>query len=210
MCGGAAVMAAMQAIAEEKLGRLDVIALVPAAENLPSSTALKPGDIITQYGGKTVEVLNTDAEGRLILADALAYGVEQYKPDAVIDVATLTGAVIIGLGHHRTGLLSNNDALAESVLAAGERAGEPLWRLPLANEYREQLKSKIADLKNIGGRPAGTITAAAFLQEFVGKTPWAHLDIAGTAWDYTEKPYVPKGPSGIAARTLIELVRNWR
>jgi leucyl aminopeptidase len=200
----------MQAIAEEKLGRLDVIALVPAAENLPSSTALKPGDIITQYGGKTVEVLNTDAEGRLILADALAYGVEQYKPDAVIDVATLTGAVIIGLGHHRTGLLSNNDALAESVLAAGERAGEPLWRLPLANEYREQLKSKIADLKNIGGRPAGTITAAAFLQEFVGKTPWAHLDIAGTAWDYTEKPYVPKGPSGIAARTLIELVRNWR
>jgi leucyl aminopeptidase len=210
MCGGAAVMAAMQVIGEEKPARLDVIALVPATENLPSASALKPGDIITQYGGKTVEVLNTDAEGRLILADALAYGVEQYRPDAVIDVATLTGAVIIGLGHHRTGLLANNDELADKVLAAGERAGELLWRLPLAEEYREQLKSQIADLKNIGGRPGGTITAAAFLQEFVGKTPWAHLDIAGTAWNYTEKPYVPKGPSGIAARTLIELVRNWK
>ncbi|MCJ7603218.1 MAG: leucyl aminopeptidase [Desulfobulbaceae bacterium] len=210
MCGGAAVMAAMQVIAEEKPGRLDVVALVPATENLPSSAALKPGDIITQYGGKTVEVLNTDAEGRLILADALAYGVEQYKPDAVVDVATLTGAVIIGLGHHRTGLLSNNDELAENVLAAGERAGELLWRLPLAEEYKEQLKSKLADLKNIGGKPGGTITAATFLQEFVGNTPWAHLDIAGTAYNYTEKSYVPKGPSGIAARTLIELVRNWK
>jgi leucyl aminopeptidase len=210
MCGGAAVMAAMQVIAEEKPGRLDVVALVPATENLPSSAALKPGDIITQYGGKTVEVLNTDAEGRLILADALAYGVEQYKPDAVVDVATLTGAVIIGLGHHRTGLLSNNGELAENVLAAGERAGELLWRLPLAEEYKEQLKSKLADLKNIGGKPGGTITAATFLQEFVGNTPWAHLDIAGTAYNYTEKSYVPKGPSGIAARTLIELVRSWR
>lgn len=210
MCGGAAVMAAMQVIAEEKPGRVDVVALVPATENLPSSAALKPGDIITQYGGKTVEVLNTDAEGRLILADALAYGVEQYKPDAVVDVATLTGAVIIGLGHHRAGLLANNDELAENVLAAGERAGELLWRLPLAEEYKEQLKSKVADLKNIGGKAGGTITAATFLQEFVGKTPWAHLDIAGTAWNYTEKPYVPKGPSGIAARTLIELVRSWK
>ncbi len=210
MCGGAAVMAAMQAIAEEKPGRVDVVALVPAAENMPSATALKPGDIISQYGGKTVEVLNTDAEGRLILADALAYGVEYYKPDAVVDVATLTGAVIIGLGHHRTGLLANNDELAENVLTAGERAGEPLWRLPLAEEYKEQLKSKIADLKNIGGKAGGTITAATFLQEFVGNTPWAHLDIAGTAWNYTEKSYIPKGPSGIAARTLIELVRSWR
>ncbi len=210
MCGGAAVMAAMEAVAEEKPGRLDIVALIPAAENLPSSTALKPGDIITQYGGKTVEVLNTDAEGRLILADALAYGVEQFKPDAVIDVATLTGAVIIGLGHHRTGLLSNNDELSTNILAAGERAGEPLWRLPLADEYREQLKSQVADLKNIGGRAAGTITAAAFLQEFVGKIPWAHLDIAGTAWNYTEKPYIPKGPSGIAARTLIEFIRSWK
>jgi leucyl aminopeptidase len=210
MCGGAAVMSAMQAIAEEKPGRVDVVALVPATENMPSSAALKPGDIITQYGGKTVEVLNTDAEGRLILADALAYGVEHYKPDAVVDVATLTGAVVIGLGHHRTGLLANNDELAQNVLAAGERAGELLWRLPLAEEYKEQLKSKVADLKNIGGKPGGTITAATFLQEFVGKIPWAHLDIAGTAWDYTEKSYVPKGPSGIAARTLIELVRSWK
>lgn len=210
MCGGAAVMAAMRAIGEEKPGRLDVVALVPATENLPSSKALKPGDIISQYGGKTVEVVNTDAEGRLILADALAYGKEKFKPDAIIDLATLTGAVIIGLGHHRTGLLSNDDDLSARVIDAGERAGEPLWRLPLGDEYKEQLKSKVADIKNIGGRPGGTITAAVFLQQFVGSTPWVHLDIAGTAWDYTEKPYVPKGPSGIGARTLIELVRNWR
>ncbi|MBI5559191.1 MAG: leucyl aminopeptidase [Deltaproteobacteria bacterium] len=210
MCGGAAVMAAMEVIAEEKPHRLDVVALVPATENMPSSSALRPGDIITQYGGKTVEVMNTDAEGRLILADALAYGVEEFKPDAVIDVATLTGAVVVGLGHHRTGLLSNNDYLADKVLKAGERSGELMWRLPLADEYREQLKSKIADLKNIGGKHGGAITAAAFLQAFVGETPWVHLDIAGTAWDYTEKPYVPKGPSGIGARTLIELVRGWQ
>ncbi|MFH1215235.1 MAG: leucyl aminopeptidase [Pseudomonadota bacterium] len=210
MCGGAAVMAAMQAIAEEKPNRVDVVALVPATENLPSSMAMKPGDIIRQYGGKTVEVLNTDAEGRLILADALAYGVEKFKPDAIVDMATLTGAVIIGLGHHRTGLLSNDDDLSARVLAAGERAGEPLWRLPLGDEYKEQLKSKVADIKNIGGRPGGTITAAVFLQQFIGDTPWAHLDIAGTAWDYTEKSYVPKGPSGVGARTLLELVRNWK
>lgn len=211
MCGGAAVLAAMQAIATEKPGGVDVVALVPATENLPSSAALKPGDIIRQYGGRTVEVVNTDAEGRLILADAMAYGVEKYKPAAVVDIATLTGAAIIGLGHHRTGLLANDDDLAAKVLEAGERAGEPLWRLPLAVEYREQLKSEVADLKNIGGRPAGTITAAAFLQEFVGDTPWAHLDIAGTAWKYTEKSYIPsKGPSGVGARTLLELVRIFK
>ncbi|MBC8317826.1 MAG: leucyl aminopeptidase [Desulfobulbaceae bacterium] len=210
MCGGAAVIAAMKVIVEEQPDNVDVIAIVPASENLPGGSALKPGDIISPYGGKTVEVLNTDAEGRLILADALAYGVDTYKPDAVVDVATLTGAVIIGLGHHRTGLLANNDELAEKILKAGDRTGELLWRLPLGKEYTEQIKSKIADIKNIGGKPAGTITAAAFLQEFVGDTPWAHLDIAGTAWDYTEKSYVPKGPSGIAARTLVELVRSWQ
>lgn len=210
MCGGAAVMAAMRAIAEEKPARLDVVALVPATENLPGSSALKPGDIIRQYGGKSVEVVNTDAEGRLILADALAYGVEKFKPDAIVDMATLTGAVIIGLGHHRTGLLSNDDELAVRVVEAAERAGEPAWRLPVGDEYKEQLKSKVADLKNIGGRPGGTITAAVFLQQFVEDTPWVHLDIAGTAWDYTEKSYVPKGPSGVGARTLLELVRNWR
>jgi leucyl aminopeptidase len=184
---------------------------VPTTENLPGPSALKPGDIITIYGGKTVEVLNTDAEGRLILADALAYGIKQYKPKAVVDLATLTGAVIIGLGHHRTGLLSNDDGLAEKVTAAGNRCGEPLWRLPLGPEYSKQIKSKVADIKNIGNRSAGTITAAAFLQEFVGDTSWAHLDIAGTAYNFTEKPYIPNkgGPSGTGVRTLLELIRNW-
>ncbi len=209
MCGGAAVISAMQAIAEEKPKGINVVALIPASENLPSGAALKPGDIITHFGGTTSEIINTDAEGRLILADALAYGIETWKPDAVIDLATLTGAVIVGLGHHRTGLLANDDSLAEQILAAGERAGEPLWRLPLGPEYSKQIKSTVADIKNSGGRDAGTITAAAYLQEFVGDTPWAHLDIAGTAWDFTEKSYIPKGPSGIAVRTLLNLVRNW-
>lgn len=210
MCGGAAVLCAMQAVAQAKLKGLNLVAIVPATENLPGPAALKPGDVITQYGGKNVEVVNTDAEGRLILADALAYGIKKYKPDMVIDVATLTGAVIIGLGHHRTGLLSNDDDLCERLLVAGERSGEPLWRLPLDPEYTKQLKSEIADLKNVGKKDGGTITAAAFLKEFVGEIPWAHLDIAGTAWDFTEKSYIPKGPSGIAVRTLFDFIRNWK
>ncbi len=211
MCGGAAVLAAMEVVGREKPAGCNVVALVPATENLPGSAALKPGDIITHYGGTTSEIINTDAEGRLILADALAYGIETYQPQAVIDLATLTGAVIIGLGHHRTGLLANDDNLAEELLDAGELAGEPLWRLPLGPEYRKQLDSEVADIKNTGGRPAGTITAAAYLQEFVGEVPWAHLDIAGTAWNFTEKSYVPKkAPSGIGVRTLLNFIRHWR
>jgi leucyl aminopeptidase len=210
MCGGAAVICAMQAIAEEKLKGINVVALIPASENLPSGTALKPGDIITHFGGITSEIVNTDGEGRLILADALAYGIATYKPDAVIDLATLTGAVIVGLGHHRSGLLATDDALATQINAAAERAGEPVWRLPLGPEYSKQIKSTVADIKNSGGKEAGTITAAAYLQEFVGGTPWAHLDIAGTAWGFTEKSYVPKGPSGIGVRTLLNLVRDWQ
>jgi leucyl aminopeptidase len=211
MSGGAAVLATMQALAELKPGGINVVALVPASENLPGPASLKPGDIISQYNGKTVEVVNTDAEGRLLLADALAYGIEEYRPAAVIDIATLTGAVIIGLGHHRTGLMSNDDDLAARLTASGERCGEPLWRLPLDREYRKQLKSEVADLSNVGAnRSAGTVTAACFLQEFVGDTPWAHLDIAGTAWDFTKKSYVPKGPSGVGVRTLLDLVLNWR
>jgi leucyl aminopeptidase len=210
MCGGAAVLGAMQAVGEEMPRGINIVGIVPATENLPGPSALKPGDIITIYGGKTVEVVNTDAEGRLILADALAYGIKKFKPKAVVDLATLTGAVVIGLGHHRTGLLSNDDELAQKVTAAGNRSGEPLWRLPLGPEYSKQIKSKIADIKNVGDRAAGTITAAAFLQEFVGEVPWVHLDIAGTAYDFTEKSYVPnKGPSGIGVRTLVELIRNW-
>lgn len=210
MCGGAAVLAAMQAVAEEGPRGLNVVALVPATDNMVGAAALKPGDIITQYSGLTVEVVNTDAEGRLLLADALAYGIDKFRPAAVVDVATLTGAVIVGLGHHRTGLLANNDALAAQLLAAGEQSGEPLWRLPLGPEYSRLLKSEVADLKNMGDKSAGTITAAAFLQEFVGETPWAHLDIAGTAWG-VEKSYINgKGPTGTAVRTLLQLIRNWR
>lgn len=211
MCGGAAVITAMRAVAAEKQAGINVIALVPATENLPGSAAIKPGDIITHYGGKTSEIINTDAEGRLILADALAYGIETYKPAAVIDLATLTGAVIIGLGHHRTGLMSNNDSLAKQLLAAGDQAGEPLWRLPLGADYSKQIESKVADIKNTGGKGGGAITAACYLQEFVGDTPWAHLDIAGTAWNFTEKSYVPKkGPSGTGTRTLATFLRNWK
>lgn len=211
MCGGAAVITAMDAVAKEKLTGINVCALIPATENLSGSAALKPGDIITHYGGKTAEIINTDAEGRLILADALAYGIETYSPTAVIDLATLTGAVIIGLGHHRTGLMANNDELAQQILAAGDQAGEPLWRLPLGPEYSKQIESKVADIKNTGGKGGGSITAACYLQEFVGDTPWAHLDIAGTAWNFTEKSYVPpKGPSGTGTRTLVTFLRNWK
>ncbi|HHD57036.1 MAG TPA: leucyl aminopeptidase [Desulfobulbaceae bacterium] len=210
MCGGAAVLTTMQVVGEERPGNVNVVALVPATDNMSGAAAFKPGDIITHFGGKTSEVINTDAEGRLILADALAWGIKTYAPDAVVDLATLTGAVIIGLGHHRTGLLSNNDSLAQRVSEAGERSGEPFWRLPLGPEYSKQLESKVADLKNVGGRSAGTITAAAYLQEFIGDTPWAHCDVAGTAWNFTEKSYVPKGPSGIAVRTLVTLIRQWK
>ncbi|PID72801.1 MAG: leucyl aminopeptidase [Desulfobulbus propionicus] len=210
MCGGAAVITAMQAISQEEPTGINVVGLVPSTDNMSGAEALKPGDIITHYGGKTAEIINTDAEGRLILADALAYGVETYGPEAVIDLATLTGAVIVGLGHHRTGLIANDDNLADRVLEAGERSGEELWRLPIGPEYRKQIDSEVADIKNTGGKSAGTITAACYLQEFVGEVPWAHLDIAGTAWDYTEKSYVPKGPSGIGTRTLVNLVKNWK
>jgi len=210
MCGGAAVMTAMQAIAEIGLTGVNVIGLVPTTENMTGAAALKPGDVIRHFGGKTSEIINTDAEGRLILADALAYGIATYSPEAVIDLATLTGAVIIGLGHHYTGLLSNNDQLAARLTEAGAQVGEPLWRLPLGPEYRKQIDSKVADIKNAGSdRSAGTITAACYLEEFVGDTPWAHLDIAGTAWNFTEKTYIPKGPSGTGVRTLLACLSQW-
>ena len=208
MCGGAAVLAAIEAIAREKLP-VRVVAVIPSTDNMAGGAAVKPGDIITHYGGMTSEIENTDAEGRLILADALAYGIEMFKPSCVIDLATLTGAVIIALGHHSSGLLSNNDALAHKLLEAGTLCGEPLWRLPLGKAYAKQLESKVADTKNTGGRPGGCITAAEYLHQFVGEVPWAHVDIAGTAWDFTEKTYIPKGPSGIGVRTLLEMLRRW-
>jgi len=208
MCGGAAVLTAMQVIGEERPD-VGVVALVPATENMSGGAAVKPGDIIVHYGGVTSEIVNTDAEGRLILADALAYGIEKFHPCCVIDLATLTGAVIIALGHHYTGILGNNDELAERIREAGRCSGEPMWRLPLGPEYSKQIESEVADIKNTGGKPAGTITAAAYLQKFVGEVPWVHLDIAGTAWEFTEKSYIPKGPSGIGTRSLIQLIRNW-
>jgi leucyl aminopeptidase len=208
MCGGAAVLSTMEAVGREK-PEIRVVALIPSTDNMIGGGAVKPGDVITHIGGITSEVENTDAEGRLILADALAYGIEKFQPTCVIDLATLTGAVIIALGHHHSGMMSNNDVLAERLIEAGKICGEPLWRLPLGPEYAKQIKSKVADIKNTGGRPAGSITAAEYLHRFVGDVPWAHLDIAGTAWDFTEKSYVPKGPSGIGVRTLIELFRRW-
>ena len=209
MCGGAAVLAAMEAIGQLRPQNVDVVAIIPSTDNMPGPSALKPGDIVRQYNGKTVEIISTDAEGRLILADALSYGVKKYNPDAVIDLATLTGAVIVGLGHHTTGLMSNDDDLVTKIIEAGAKAGEPLWRLPLGKEYTKQIESKVADIKNVGGKGGGTITAGCFLQEFIGKCKWAHLDIAGTAWDFTEKSYVAKGPSGTGVRTILELVRGW-
>lgn len=208
MCGGAAAISAMKVVAEEK-PKVRVVCIVPSTDNMSGGSALKPGDIITHYSGITSEIENTDAEGRLILADAIAYGVEKYNPTCVVDLATLTGAVVIALGHHTSGLMSNNNTLAKKLLEAGQSCGEPLWRLPLGKEYAKQIKSKVADIKNTGGRPGGSITAAEYLHKFVGKTPWAHLDIAGTAWDFTKKTYIPAGPSGIGVRTLTEFIRNW-
>ncbi|NND37551.1 MAG: leucyl aminopeptidase [Gammaproteobacteria bacterium] len=198
MCGAATVLGCMEAIASLKL-RLNVIGCVPACENLPSGVATKPGDIVTSMAGKTIEVLNTDAEGRLILCDALTY-VQKYKPRAVIDIATLTGACLVALGRHRSGLLSNSDKLAKALQKAGDNADDPSWRLPLGDEYRQLLKSNFADLANIGGRDAGTITAACFLSEFVKDVEWAHLDIAGTAWLTGPK----KGSTGRPIPLLLE------
>lgn len=209
MCGGAAAISTMAVVGVEK-PNVNVIAIVPSTDNMPGGSALKPGDIIKHYGGITSEIINTDAEGRLILGDALAYGIEKYSPDCVIDLATLTGAVITGLGHHRSGLLTNNDKLCKRLCAAGESSGEPLWQLPLDKEYVKQIDSDVADIKNTGGPSAGTITAGAYLQKFVGDTPWAHLDIAGTAWNFTKKEYIPKGPSGTGVRTLVTMIRNWK
>ena len=209
MCGGAAVLSAMQAVGKEK-PEVKVVGIVPATDNMPSGSAIRPGDIIRHFNGVTSEIVNTDAEGRMILGDALSYGIKMYEPDCVIDIATLTGAVIIGLGHHYTGLVSNHDRLSNLLENAGKEAGEPIWRLPLTEDYKEQIESKVADIKNVGGKPAGSITAGAYLSNFVGDTPWAHLDIAGTAWGFTKKSYVPEGPSGIGTRTFIYLIRNWK
>ncbi|HSS04686.1 MAG TPA: leucyl aminopeptidase [Solirubrobacterales bacterium] len=206
MSGAAAVLEAVGAIAELEL-ELNLIAVVPSTENMPSGTAIKPGDIIIQYNGKTVEVNNTDAEGRLILADALAYAVE-LGAERIVDLATLTGAVMIALGSTYAAVISNDDDLATEVAAAGETTGELVWRLPLHPEYKELTKGTVADLTNASAkRKAGTIYAGSFLEEFVGDTPWAHVDIAGTAWD-VGRAYTGNDASGFGVRLLVELARS--
>jgi len=202
MAGGAAVLGTLKAAAQLQLP-VNLVGIVPAVENLPSATAYRPGDILTSLSGKSIEVLNTDAEGRLILADALTYAA-RFEPRVVIDLATLTGACIIALGHHAAAVLGNHDGLIGQLIRAGEQSGERLWQLPLWDDYAAQIKSPVADVKNTGGRPAGTITAAAFLQKFANDYTWAHLDIAGTAWEEKGQPHIPKGGTGFGVRLLIE------
>jgi len=206
MSGGAAVLGAMQAVADLALP-VNVTGIVPSSENLLSGAAVKPGDVIRTREGKTVEVVNTDAEGRLILADALSFA-QTLRPSAIVDCATLTGACVVALGHEAAAVLGNDEALVDQLREAGDRSGELCWPLPLWKEYRKQLDSNVADLKNVGGRPAGAITAATFLQEFVGETSWAHLDIAGTAYGEGKLSYRRKGGYGVPTRTLVEWVRS--
>ncbi|MBN2378166.1 MAG: leucyl aminopeptidase [Sedimentisphaerales bacterium] len=200
--GGCNVLGIMAAVAQLKLP-LNVIGLIPSAENLPSHTSYRPGDIIRTYSGKTVEIQNTDAEGRMILCDALAYAAKM-KPAAIIDMATLTGACVVALGEHHAGLFSNNSALQKQLEKASQRSGEPVWALPSGDEYLEQMKSKIADLKNISGREGGACTAAAFLGAFVEDVPWAHIDIAGTSDTEKEKSFRAVGATGFAVRLIVE------
>ncbi|HWE06431.1 MAG TPA: leucyl aminopeptidase [Rhizomicrobium sp.] len=207
MCGGADMMAAMRAIAQLK-PTVTVSAFIPCVENMPGSRAQRPGDIVTAMSGKTIEVLNTDAEGRLILADAMAYARKQGVTH-MVDAATLTGAIVVALAHIHVGLFSNNDDMRDRVLNAAKAEGERMWAMPLDDDYKDYLKSAFADLGNIGGRWGGAITAAAFLKEFAEDTPWVHLDIAGTAWLDDAKPYMAKGPTGVAVRTLVRLALDW-
>jgi leucyl aminopeptidase len=206
MAGGATMLGVMRVIAQLK-PRVRVIAVVPATENMPSGKAYKPGDVLTSMSGKTIEVLNTDAEGRLVLADALTYA-QQLGCTVLIDAATLTGAVMIALGNGCTGVFGWNQEWVNRVLASAAAAGERMWQMPVDEEYREQYKSMIADLANTGGRYGGAITGAMFVGEFAGETPWVHLDIAGTRWLNEEKPYLAKGPTGVGVRTLVHLLTN--
>jgi leucyl aminopeptidase len=209
MAGGAAMIGAMRALAQLKPS-IPVTALIPAVENMPGSRAQRPGDIVKSLSGKTIEVINTDAEGRLILADALTYA-QQLGCTHLIDAATLTGAIVVALGHINVGVFTNDDALESRLLAAAAAEGEKMWPMPLDDDYKEQyLKSPFADLPNVGGRWGGAVTAAAFLKEFADPAPWVHLDIAGTAWLDDGKPYLAKGPSGVAVRTLVRLAMDWK
>ena len=203
MAGGAAVMAAISAIAQLK-PKTNVMALIPATENLPGGSALKPGDILTAMDSKTIEIISTDAEGRLALADALGYA-KKHGAKSIVDVATLTGAMRVALGDICTGAFGNNQELIDKVIAAGAEAGEKIWQMPMYEEYKEQNKSEVADIKNTGGRYGGAITAAQFVAEFAGDTPWVHLDIAGTSMTDKQRNYLVKGATGVPVRTLVNL-----
>lgn len=208
MGGSAAVIGAMRALAGRK-AKANVVGIVGLVENMPSHNAQRPGDVVESLSGQTVEVINTDAEGRLVLCDLMTYVQRTYKPAAMIDLATLTGAIIVSLGHHYAGMFSNDDAMCAGLSAAGTAVGEPVWRMPLGEEYDKALKSDIADMKNVGGRDGGSITAAQFLQRFVENgTPWVHLDIAGMAWAKQGKPTVPKGAVGFGVRLLDQLIAD--
>ena len=204
MAGGATVIAAISAVAQLK-PRMNVVAIIPATENLPSGKALKPGDILTAMNGKTIEIISTDAEGRLILADALSYA-KKLGVRFMVDVATLTGACKIALGDVYSGAFGNNQELLDKVIAAGAEAGELIWQMPMHERYKEQIKGDIADIKNVGGKWGGAITGAQFLAEFVDDTPWVHLDIAGTSLSEKERGYLVKGATGVSVRTLVNLV----
>jgi len=208
MCGAAAVLGAMRAIAQFK-PPVPVTALVPSVENMPGSRAQRPGDIVTTLSGKTVEVLNTDAEGRMILIDAITYA-KRLGCTHLVDAATLTGAIVVALGHVYVGAFGNQQELLDRVLNSARSSGEKLWHMPLDDEYKDELKSPYADLPNIGSRWGGAITAATFLKEFADPTPWVHLDIAGTAWTDKDRPYLAKGPTGVATRTFIRLATDWK
>lgn len=207
MAGGATMIGAMRAIALLK-PKVKVIGIVCATENMPSGHAQKPGDVQIAMSGKSIEIINTDAEGRLVLADGLYYA-RQLGCTHLVDAATLTGAVVVALGHANAGVFANDDAIYERFHKANEEAGEKMWRLPLDDEYKDQIRSSIADIMNTGGRWGGAINAAMFLQEFAEETPWIHLDIAGTAWVEEQKPWIAKGPSGIALRSLVEFVKGY-
>jgi len=213
MTGAATVIGFVQLAAAAKLP-VNVLGIFAATENLPSSSSYKPGDVFKAYNGKTMEIVNTDAEGRVILSDSLAYAVEQ-KPDAIVDFATLTGACQVALGDHASGLMTNNQPLADLVLAAGERSGDRCWQLPMWKVYAEQIKTAMADVRNTGGRRAGAITAGLFLKEFVAEVPWVHLDIAGTAYADGDQtyvaPYNPKpGATGVGVRLLWHFCQAWK
>jgi leucyl aminopeptidase len=207
MAGAGTVIGLMAALAGRK-AKVDAVGLVGLVENMPSGSAQRPGDVVKSYSGQTIEVINTDAEGRLVLADVLWYCQEKFDPKFMVDLATLTGAIIIGLGHEHAGLFSNDDMLSQKITAAGLASGEKVWRMPLSDEYDKQIRSDIADMKNIGGRPGGSITAAQFIQRFVNKKPWAHLDIAGMAWSGKDAPCTPKGATAFGVRLLDRLVAD--